>query len=348
MPTINQVLVDQYQEALAGSIHLLLIGATKMGKSDYVVQAAIDGYQVIYIDSDNGFPTILEATKNHPSARERIHYFNPVNMMAFVDAFLTLPIIRYNIRTRDVPNFKDKPDDRIVEIYPARIPRGIILSIDSWSSYCLSTMETKAEKNQVDLMDIDKVSREIYGGSGFHASQTAGSIQRLPFHVILQAHPAVFERKEKPADRTASAIKETDMIIRETTDVIQSTSAPHGATMGKYFNQVGWLEVSRTNQRVLDFRVQHGRMGGGTPGDVKDPRTEYRFSKLWGPVPQYPDQSVWIQEMSSEEMKVKAQQTGIKLGGAKPATPATPASPVAPAAGGLRIGNLTIKPTGQT
>lgn len=133
------------------------------------------------------------------------------------------------------------------------------------------------------------------------------------------------------------------MIIRETTDVIQSTSAPHGATMGKYFNQVGWLEVNRINQRMLDFRVMHGRMGGGTPGDVKDPRTDYRFSKLWGKAPEYPDPSVWIQEMSNEEMKAKAQNTGIKLGGAKPATPAPAASPTTPpVAGGLKIGGLTI------
>lgn len=331
MPTVDEVLVEEYQNALAGSTHLLLIGNSKTGKSDYPVQAAIDGFTVVYIDKDNGLATIAAATQTHPEARKRIHYFNPVNMAVFLEAFLTNPIIRYNVRTKDVPNFADKPDDRIVEIYPAKIPKGVILMIDSWTSVTLSIMQNQAEKNNISLFDIDKYSREIYGGSGFKATQLAEGLQKLPFHVVLAGHPGAYERKEKPDNKTVGMVTEKDMVIRETTDVVISTSLPHGATMGKFFNQIGWLEVNRMNARVLDFRVQNGRMVGGTPNGVGDPRKEYRFSTLFGPVPTYPDESTWMRTMTSEEMKAKAQaSSGLKLGGPKPATPVAESKPASP------------------
>lgn len=350
MPTVDTVIAEEYQGALAGSTHMLLVGGTKMGKSDYPVQAAIDGFTVLYFDKDNGLATISTATANHIEARKRIHYFNPVNFATAVEAFLTQPIFRYNVRTKDVPNFSDKPDDRIVEIYPAKIPKGVIFVLDSWTSLCLSIMQNKADQNKVSLTDIDKYSREIYGGSGFLATQLATLLQNVPFHSIVIGHPGIFERKEKPENKTAGMIGEKDMIVRETTEVVISTSLPHGATLGKFFNQIGWLTVNRMNARVLDFRVEQGRMGGGTPNDVGDPRKEYRFSRLFGPVPTYPDESIWMREMTTEEMKAKAQaSSGIKLG-AKPAVAASPAStdipkPATPIKlGGLKIGPAT---TGQ-
>jgi len=352
MPTVDDVIKEEYQGALAGSTHLLLVGASKMGKSDYAVQAAIDGFTVIYFDKDNGLATITTATKDHLEARKRIHYFNPVNFAVAVEAFLTQTIFRYNVRTKDVPNFNDKPDDRIVEVYPAKIPRGVVFALDSWTSITLSIMSNQADKNKVSLLDIDRYSREIYGGSGFLATQLATLLQNVPFHVIVMGHPGAYERKEKPENKTAGMITEKDMIVKETTDVVISTSLPHGFTMGKFFNQIGWLNVNRMNARVLDFKVEHGRMGGGTPNDIGDPRKEFRFSKLFGPVPTYPDESIWMREMTSEEMKAKAQaSSGLKLGGPKPATPAEklaipPVTAETPKPAGIKLGNLKIG-TGQ-
>lgn len=323
-----------------GIQHLLLIADTKMGKTDYIAQAAADGYHVVYIDNDNGYSTLVEALKNQPDALERIHYFAPVDMVDFVNDLLTSVIFRYNPNTHRAPNFSTKPDDRILEIRPSRMPRGLIVALDSWTSYANALMEKKAEKANIDLADVEKFDRKVYGPAGFEATRTATALQHARFHVIVQAHPDVFERKEKPEDRTASTIDEKDMIIRETKEIPISTSKPHGATLGKFFNQIGWLVVSKANQRLIDFRVIEGRVGGGTPNSIGDPRSTHRFSKLFGPPQVYPPIESWMEEITYRESMDRAQAaTSAKMGIAtKPAaatpTPVTiPKSPIA----GLKI-----------
>jgi hypothetical protein len=324
---------DESNVVPTGIQHLLLIGDTKMGKTDYCAQAAIDGYQLFYLDKDNGYATLVEALKSHPEALDRIHYFSPVDMVDFVNDLLTSVIFRYNPNTGKAPNFSTKPDERIIEIRPARFPRGLIVVMDSWTAYANALMESKADKAGIDLTDVEKFDRKVYGPAGFEATRTATALQQARFHLIVQSHPDIYERKEKPEDRTASAIEEKDMIIRETKEIPISTSKPHGATLGKYFNQIGWLVVNKANQRLLDFRVLEGRVGGGTPNSIGDPRGSHRFSKLFGPPQEYPPVESWMEEISYEESLKRAQAaTSAKMGIAKPAAPVTqqvpPATPV--------------------
>ncbi len=316
MTTLTEIAESDEGQAVMALQHCLIIGPTKTGKSDWVAQAAIDGYEVIYFDEDNGLITLLDATKNHIEARSRIHYFNPVNLANALEEFLTMPIFRYNVRTRSVPSFSDKLDDRIIEIYPSRLPRNLIFSLDSWSSFCYSAAKNRALELKVSLTDIDKYSREIYGAIGFFATQMATILQHAPFHVIVQAHGGYYERKEKPEGK-AKDITEKDMLIRETTEIPMSTSAPHGFNLGKHFNQIGWTYVDRFDNRVLDFKAINGRIGGGTPGAIGDPRGAYRFATLFGKPGEYPPIENWKQVMTSEEMKARAQASStMKFAGA--------------------------------
>ena len=306
MTTLDKM-QDDYNRGLAGATHLLLIGHTKTGKSDYVAQAAKDGFQVIYIDRDNGLETLMSSLGDDMEAKARIHYFAPEDMAGFIEGLLTKSIFRHNLRTNKEPEFSDKPTDRIIEFRPTKIPVGTILAIDSWTTLCLQIIEKQAEKRKIDLMDVDKYSREIYGGTGFKATQIATMLQHTPFHVIVQAHPGYYERKEKPAN-VSGKIDEKDMIIRETTQVPISTSMPHGASIGKFFNQIGWLYVDSFDRRVLDFKPQNGRLGSGTPGGIANPRGDYRFSKIFSPAPPYPPSDSWMTEMTTEEMRAKSQK----------------------------------------
>lgn len=329
MATLQDI-AEQYKNQAASAIHLLLVANTKLGKTDYVAQAAKDGYTILYVDRDNGITTLLDALKDDPAAQARIHYFNPVDMVSFIEGLLTSPVVRYNNRTRAEPNFSTKDDERIVEIRPSRIPMGVIFALDSWTSYVGAIMSQQAAKANIDLTDVEKFDRKVYGPSGFYATQMAQAIQAARFHVIVQAHPDVYERKEKPTDRTASTIEEKDMIIRETTEIPISTSKPHGFTIGKHFNQIGWLVVDRANRRLLDFRVIEGRIGGGTPNGIDDPRGKYRFANLFGKPPVYPPLETWLEEMEYGESKKRAQAaTSGKILGSAPAKASTPA--VAPA-----------------
>lgn len=332
MPVLDAS-TPELKESLAGPIHLLGIGHTKSGKTDYAVQAAIDGFELLYVDNDNGMATISHALANHPEALKRVHYFSPLDMAGFIESLLTEPVLRYNVSLREIyTRTKAKPEHRISEIYPSRIPKNTILVIDSWTTFTYSILKAKAKAEQVDLLDIDKYSREIYGGAGFKVTQVALSLQAAPFHVYVQAHAGVLERKEKPPG-VVREVTERDMIIRETVAVPLSTSLPHGLTLGKYFNQIGWFEVNQFDKRVLDFTVKKNRVGGGTPNKVGDPRVEFRFSKLFA-TPTPADQLVkWENEYTfAEYLEVEKVRQAARPTLASLTTKPAPAKPAASAA----------------
>lgn len=300
----------QYKELAASATHALIIGQTKFGKSDWVAQAVLDGWEVVYIDHDNGLSTLLDIIVE-PEARRRVHYFQPANMFDFMSDFIKGGVIRYDSIKRATCNSSNvTPGAMVSEIYPARIPRNRVLcSLDSWTSLTMSMIQAKADALSIDLMDADKYGREIYGGTGFRAIQMAEAIQASPFHWIVQGHPAVYESKERPPNRTAEGITEKDMIIKETWQIPTSTSGPNGYAIGKFFNQIGWLAVDASGNRKLDFKTVKNRIGGGTPGGIDDPRKAYRFSTLFGKPdtnPVNPDSKPWIIEMTADEFKAAA------------------------------------------
>lgn len=299
MPTLDEI-PDEWRAR-----HMLLIAQTKMGKTDYVCQAAIDGYSVLYIDSDNGLPTLKERLANHPEAMKRIQYFKPDDMYDFVEKFLTMGVFRYNItQNKFFVSGEAKDTDRLIEIWPGRIPRRMILAIDTWTSLAYRCMQNVASEKKIDLTDIDKYGREIYGPANFKLTRIVEYLQPCKFHQIVQCHPGVYERKEKPPGR--NDVLEKDMIIVETLDVPMSSSAPHGASIGKYFNEIGWLQVNAAGKREIDFTVKKGRISGGSVSGKGDPRTDYSFAKLFGkPIPKPDDEPTWMVEHTVAEWKAK-------------------------------------------
>jgi hypothetical protein len=291
--------------------HMLLIGQTKTGKSDYIAQAALDGYTVIYIDKDNGRATLQPRVEGTEAAK-RIHYFAPEHMFEFLDMFFNGLVVRYNENTRALLNTSAYADtDKIAEIYPAKIPPAVLMSIDSWTSLAFDLIRMKAEDMGIDLLQAEKYGREIYGSTGFKLTQLAGVIQHAPFNIVVQAHGGIYERKEKPPGR-AGAIEEKDMLIRETLAVPLSSSLPHGLTLGKYFNQIGWTSITRANQFDLDFRPRPDRISGGSVQGNGDPRGAYSFKNLFGKnadlsAPIDPE-SPWITYMTGAEYRERQAQ----------------------------------------
>lgn len=260
--------------------HLLIIGKTKAGKSDYVARAVNAGFTCLYMDSDNGLGTLKEVVK--PERQKDLHYINPIDPVTFAQEFFMKGVVRYNETRRKMYDSMSYADsDKLVEIIPSRIPRNVIVSFDSWTSMCFESVRKKAEKLEVDLSDADRINREIYGACGLQMTQIATHIQGAPFHVIVQAHPAQYERKEKPPG-VVKAIKEQDMILKETIDIPASVSNPHGYNMGKFFNNIGWLTVNRVAERDLDFRVRDDRVSGGSVKDHGSPLKDYSFANLFG------------------------------------------------------------------
>jgi len=329
MPTIAEISREDYVTRVRAVTHLLLIGHTKVGKTDYVIQAALDGWTILYIDRDNGLQTIMDRLKESPEAQARIHYFAPVDILSFVEGLLTKPVLRYNVTRQEIYSAaKTAPTDRLAEIIPSKIPTNVIVTIDSWTALSHTSLQRAATKAGVSLLSIDKYGREIYGPANHQLTQLGSLLQYAPLNLIVQAHPGYYERKEKPPGQVRESSKEAEMIIKETIEVPQSSSLPHGLTLGKYFNQIGWMLVDRFDHRVLDFKVRSGRIGGGTPGGVDDPRKAYSWNSLFGPVPaESPPVTSWMHEMSGAEFEEKRKMllaNAPKLGTPKPAVATTP------------------------
>jgi len=321
--------------------HLLLIGQTKAGKSRYIVEAVKDGYECIFVDADNSLSTIRDELKDNKEALARLHYFAPSNMEVFVVNLLNEGIFRWNETRNSVYSRANAaPTDRLAQIIPSKIPSRVILAIDSWTSLTYSILRNRAAALKVDLTEIDRYSREIYGGAGFQTTGIAQVIQSLRHHVIVLAHPASYEIKQKPKG-IVGQINEKDMRILEVKQVPISTSLPHGLTIGKYFSQIGNMYVKDpTNQRVLDFKIDANRIGGGTPGGIGDPMKEYRYSKLFGLPKVDPEEyDGWIRYLTAEEL---AEETAAKAAG-KPASKVIQRPQVV--AGGLVTAN---KPTTES
>lgn len=343
MPSFDKI-DDSTLPGAAGARHVLAIGGSKMGKSDWVVQACFDGYEVLYIDKDNGFVTIrrvFESVNAPPEVRARLHYINPESMITFIEDFVKAPgLLRYNERTREVYNMNSaKPDDMIVEIWPLRIRRNVIVTWDSWTSIAWDALMAKAVALGTDLTDMDKWGREIYGNAGFRVTQVLKVLQNAPFHLVMQAHPVMYEIKEKPPGKSGHELKEKDMITVKTLEVPTSTSNVHGETVPKHFNEVGYFSMLIGDKYDLSFETKRGRISGGTPKGHGDPRTNYRFAALFGPPPVIPDGAEpWIRyitkaQLEAERAAKNASAPRLNAGtlGAVPKPAATAASVLKPA-----------------
>lgn len=315
--------------ATADPVHLLLLGETKLGKSTYVAQMIEDGYFVVYVDADNGISAVRHHLRNKPHLLQNVLYYKTENPYKFVDGFLSDGMFRWNLTTdAKFASALSTPTDQIVEVIPSKMPKNIVLVVDSWSSMALDAMEIGADKKNVSLEDMGNESESVYGVAGMRLRLVCAVLQHAKFHVVVLAHHTYFERFERPPG-VAGTIKRKDMILKETTKIPLSSSRPNGLEMGKYFNQIGWLEVDRGGRRMLDFTTEYGRIGGGTP-NRKDVIENMSFSKLFGPVPPLPsvDES-WIRYMTAEEFAAKqaaskpAAPAGVSASGVVSATPVT-------------------------
>lgn len=284
--------------------HLLLIGPTKFGKTRYAVEALNAGYELLYIDKDNGLSTLRK--QSNSNALERLHYFSPPSIIEFVENLMMKEVIRWNNTTnREFQSSGTDPNDDICEIYPLRMDKGIILCIDTWTSLAWSAMETKAADMKIDLTDVDKWGREIYGTSGFRLTRIAKILQVARCHEIIMAHSTSYEVKDKPPG-VMGEIKEKDMILKSVVEIPMSSSNPHGYTIGQYFNEIGWLVLDNFGARRIDFTLKKGRLGAGTPNAILDPLTAGSWASLWGNPPERNiDAKPWIEYFKASEFDVR-------------------------------------------
>lgn len=301
MPTLDQL------DPTESPVHLLLVAPSKYGKSVYAAQAAIDGFTVIYIDSDNGRSALDYALAKFPEAKKRVHYLGVTRPQRFLTAFLrsnALKPLIWNTRTQQVSvklNPLEQPEDKLWIIDLSKVPSSWVISQDSWSALAFDTLEIGSADQKADLLDRESAnSQGIYGTANAQVTFISNVIQKDPRHWIVQAHGTTYEKYEKPLNQTAGTMKQKDMVLREMIEVPLSSSRPHGETLGTRFNHIGWLDMDGMGNVEIDFTRKRGRVGGGPP-NKKAKITDLSFKALVGGVPAPESGEGWFKEITRAE-----------------------------------------------
>lgn len=283
MPTL-----DETQEE-SGPVHLLLVAGTKVGKSTYAAEAAIDGFNMIYLDADNGLSALRRAIMGvkdesaRKAALQRVHYMRTTHPQLFTKLLLRStdkrPLLWVPSLNRawsaSIQGVED--DTEVWYINAKAIPPDYIFVVDSWTALTQDALEQFRPEQAAPL--LEGTDQRIYGEAKSIADFISNMIQAAPFHVIVQAHPTRYEIYDKPKNTLGRDMKQAAMTLIETIEVPISTSRPGGLELGKRFNHIGWLEVNPTGTVDIDFTRKVSRVSGGPP-NARKRTTELTFREL--------------------------------------------------------------------
>lgn len=278
-------------------VKLLLIADGKLGKTHYAAMAAKAGFNILYLDGDVASATIrsmgtpvnnvVALTKKDLS---RIHLLDvrdtilggqrDTKMIATINEFISSVTFKWNDSEHRMLTRKDQNCD-VVEIKPALMGPNDLLVIDSWTSLAQSIMTWCGVANGVNIADATTSEmRPVYQGGALKTSEILQVIRSLRCHVIVIAHPDEYSHMTKPEGRKAGEIKEVDMIVDWTKMIPKTTSKPQGLTMGPYFTDIAWMELSPAGtERRLNFKPKNDRVSGGHFSESKSV-DEYSFVNL--------------------------------------------------------------------
>lgn len=276
-------------------IHCMILAEEKAGKTSWLLDAAEAGFFVLLLDGDVAQQRINDLSDE---AKSRVFYMDVSdNLVGTVDPrmirtvaeFFTSSKFLWNDTKQDHYSTSRDPHDpetgacldEIWEIRPGLLDHNWVLGIDSWTTLQYSAKLDKAADMGVDISDVEKIERNIYSGVGNRLTNIAITQQKTNCHTIVCGHPAQYEKRRSQEGRTVKeAMKENDQIVEWTKMIPVSSSNPHGFSIGKFFSDIGWIDVGKTGKRTLDFTKTSARTSGGNLNSKGDPREDHRFVDL--------------------------------------------------------------------
>lgn len=274
---------------------LLLLGDAKAGKTEYALRAAEAGFNVLLMDGDVAVQTISAVD---PKARHRIFVMDvadrlvdgiePRMIQTVADFFASSRFLWNDTKQKEYSPSRDEHDpesgaalDEIWEFRPGLLNHHWVVVLDSWTTLSYSGTLAKAEDMGVSVADVEKFDMNLYAGVNNRLTNMLAVIQKARCHFIVIGHPAQYEKSKSPDNTKArEAGKMQNRIIEWTKMIPKSSSNPHGLTMGKFFSDVGWIDVLKSGKRELNFNVTSERTSGGHMSGKGDPREDFRFSEL--------------------------------------------------------------------
>lgn len=276
-------------------IHGLILAEEKAGKTTWMLEAAEAGFNVLVLDGDVAQQRINDLS---PAAKSRVFYMDVSdNLMGDVDPrmiqtvadIMTSTTYLWNDNTqREYSRNKDPHDPEsgaclheIWELKPAKLDHNWVLGIDSWTTLSYSAMLAKAQDLGESIADVEKIERSVYSGTGNRLTNILITQQKARCHTLVMGHPTQYEKRKAESGKTVKeGMKENDQIIEWTKMIPKSSSNPHGYSMGKYFSDIGWIDVNKFGKRVMDFTKTSERTSGGNFNAKGDPKTDFSFAKL--------------------------------------------------------------------
>jgi hypothetical protein len=256
------------------------------------MQAAAAGFNVLYLDGDVAIQTMTDRVNGlKPDALARVEYLNIqdyVNddgayvpaMAKFFVSLTTEGVVTWNdtkgrmFHGQDYAvNFETNTPagvpslvtggDRVIQIRPARLDMNTVVIIDSWTTLVTSIQAWKAGDLGIDLLDVEKMERDMYAGTAHKATQFLQLLRAFPCHLVVIGHPREYI-KRSPKVGTVGPAKEQEMKIDWTRMVPMSTSNPHALTMGKNFSDIAWIELGAVGgKRFINMTPTNERVVGG-------------------------------------------------------------------------------------
>lgn len=279
-------------------MHALILGDEKAGKTTWLLEAAEAGFNVLILDGDVAQQAIARLSSK---AKSRIFYMDvgddlvgeiDPKMIQTVADLLTTPVYLWNDRTQNQYSRVRDPhtanaegvetaDDEIWELRIAKLDHNWVLGVDSWTTLSYSAMLAKAQDMGESISDVEKIERSIYSGVGNRLTNILVTQQKTSCHSVVIGHPAQYEKKKAAAGLTVKeGMKENDQIIEWNKMIAKSSSNPHGYSMGKYFSDIGWIDVDKWGKRVINFMKTSERTSGGNLNSKGDPKLDHRFEDV--------------------------------------------------------------------
>ena len=282
MPLANNISQDDLL------IKLLMLGWSKSGKTHWTLEAALAGFNLIFLDGDVAKQTIAKFPE---SARKRIYYI-PVHdnlatarMGILVDKMVSSPKYLWNDTLSKTHNGADDlATSAVWEIMFGKLTARDIIVVDSLTALSLSCMRKILMDEGHDFNSFEELNarqkQQLYGGAGGLVTHILLCLKYAPCHVIVVGHPDEYEHRVKPDGVKVSEIKEKHLKITSTRQIPKSVSKPHGATLAKHFSSVLWIEPTGfKHQRMVDGRPDPSKDIGGQFTEKKDSK-EYSFANL--------------------------------------------------------------------
>lgn len=235
---------------------LFLYGQEKSKKTWWAALAAATGFNVTFLDTDDG-ALIMRNVPKAIAARVGV-----INLTQTRDKIVSTKFLAQFLRPGNsfvwdldakctVLGLRD-PNHAHLVVDANKLTENDVIVLDSYSALVTDTKHEYAKEHKIDLADAERTDWDGYGYEGTFLSWIIKRLKTLPCHVIVIGHETVYEKRSK----------DQKTILSQTMQPI-SSSGPHAKTLGKDFTDILYFQRLSDAAFYINTGGDKDRIGGG-------------------------------------------------------------------------------------